>query len=339
MRNLYKQIKGDKIDFKNKYEKYGSYGQEIINMLNEFDDLDYHDNSAFDKIGKFYKYIKLITPEFCYDEEKVELLRLLAKEKTWIEIKFSDNAIIDELPDFNYDGHLPNYNLDVYDSVEKLLDEIVYLARVHLIKPLYNFESLINFNLVNKCKKTSELIVQCANDFKLDARLVVIDAAFSKTDLLYDDGSGYHFFVIVTIDDEQYLIDCTYSQFFSWYENNINRLGNYCYRGCCVGSYALENVEIEKVSRTILRKGWIKATEDNLKHYLDGFVLMYRNGLYYENLGAAVYEVDYNIDTYYNFLFGDDSQLKHEGRKYLGFQPHPLKKSNFNFSNNKVLIK
>lgn len=66
---------------------------------------------------------------------------------------------------------------------------------------------------------------------------------------------------------------------------------------------------------------------------------MYRNGLYYENLEETVYIVDYNIDTYYNFLFGDDSQLKCEGRKYLGFQVQPLKNSYFNFSNNKVLIK
>ncbi len=93
----------------------------------------------------------------------------------------------------------------------------------------------------------------------------------------------------------------------------------------------LKDLEREKVARTILKKGWIKLTEENLKHYLDGFTLYYRNGLYYENLGVADYKVDYNIDTYINFLFGDDSQIKHESRRFLGYQYSPLKNRNFKF--------
>lgn len=174
-------------------------------------------------------------------------------------------------------------------------------------------------------------VMELAEKFNIRARMVKIYAAYSADDLLYDIDTDYHYFVIATIDSETYLIDCTYSQFFSWYRNHIERLGNYCYSGCCPGIYMLKDKEREEVARIILRNGWIKLDESIFKHYLDGFTLYYRNGLYYEDLKEAIYTTDYTMDTYINFLFGDDSQMKHEKRMYLGYQPKPLRKSDFRF--------
>ncbi len=141
----------------------------------------------------------------------------------------------------------------------------------------------------------------------------------------------YHYIVLIERDNKTYIVDCTYSQFFSRYGNEIERLGNYCYIGCFPGIYMIKDKERERVARTILKRGWIELTEENGKHYFDGFALSYRNGLFYENLGVADYSTPYTIEDYHNFLFGDDSQLKREGRKYLGYQMEQLKKSDFKF--------
>jgi len=90
-------------------------------------------------------------------------------------------------------------------------------------------------------------------------------------------------------------------------------------------------IEREKTARTILKRGWIELNEETIKHYLDGFALSYRNGLFYENLGVADYHTSYDIKDYHNFLFGDDSQIRREGKEYLGYQMQVLKNRDFKF--------
>ncbi|MCI9280090.1 MAG: hypothetical protein HFJ02_04760 [Bacilli bacterium] len=330
---IYERIKNRPTiwNLKKDYDSFGKVGENIIQMINLFDDLDSHDTIAYDKMNEFYRYIKEITPYFCHSEPSVQLLRNLAEEKKWIEVKFSDNSIIDEIPLYVYDGHKHNYDLNKYSSMEEILNEIVYQTRTMLTGLDHDYNKLLNFNLVNRCQEASEFIAKLVRNFDIQTKIIKISAAFSDNELLYGIDMNYHYFVIIIIDNIYYLIDCTYSQFFSWYQNYIERLGNYCYSGCCPGVYMLKDIEREKVARIILRNGWIKLDEATFKHYLDGFTLFYRNGLYYEDLGEAIYTTDYTIDTYINFLFGDDSQIKHETKRVLGYQPSPLRKSDFKF--------
>lgn len=313
------------------YKAYGSVGNEIIKWIKYFDQADIHDPKVYAKINEFFHYIKLITPEFRQTEEKVQLLKNIAEEKKWISVKFDDNSVIDETPTFDPETHDSEFKIINPGTPEEILDEIVYWTRFMLTGQKHDYKNLINFNLSGRCEEASRFIYQLACYYHLNAQIIKIPAAFSHDDPLYDCDMEFHYFVLIEIDDKTYIVDCTYSQFFSWYRNEIERLGNYSYMGCLPGIYMLKNESREQVARTILNRGWIELTEETAKHYFDGFALSYRNGLFYENLGIADYSTPYDIEDYHNFIFGEDSQLKREGRKYLGYQMDQLKKSDFKF--------
>lgn len=313
------------------YKKFGIAGMEIMNWIEYFDQAQVHDKNIYDKINKFFHYIKMITPDFCSTEEKVQLLKNIAEEKKWISVKFGDNSIIDELPTFDPQNHSPEFKVISPNSPEEILDEIVYWTRFMLTREDHKVENLLNLHLINRCEEASRFIHQLAYCYHLNAQIVKIPAGFSQEELLYDEDTEFHYFVLIEIDDKTYIVDCTYSQFFSWYRNEIERLGNYTYSGCFSGIYMLKDIAREKTARTILKRGWIELNEETIKHYLDGFALSYRNGLFYENLGVADYHTPYDIKDYHNFLFGDDSQIRREGKEYLGYQMQVLKNRDFKF--------
>ncbi len=313
------------------YQKYGTTGMEMIKWVEYFDQAKIHNKKVYDKLNDFFHYIKLITPDFCETEEKAELLRNIAEEKKWISVKFSDNSIIDELPIFTPELHSPNFQKINPETPNEILDEIVYWTRFMLTRENHKVENLSNLHLINRCEEASRYIHQLAYFYQLKAQIVKIPAGFSQEELLYDEDTEFHYFVLIEIDNKTYILDCTYSQFFSWYRNEIERLGNYTYLGCFSGIYMLKDKEREKTARTILKRGWIELNDETIKHYLDGFALSYRNGLFYENIGVADYHTPYNTEDYHNFLFGDDSQIKREGKEFLGVQMKTLKNRDFKF--------
>ncbi len=77
---------------------------------------------------------------------------------------------------------------------------------------------------------------------------------------------------------------------------------------------------MEAFEEKILKDGWIKSDEDILKHYLDGFAISYRNGIYYAQTKDYSYKTSYNAEDYIRFLKEEDSQINHEGKEALGFQ-------------------
>ncbi len=319
-----KQLKRD-------YQKYGEPGKEAIKWISYFDQANIHDPKVYKRLNEFFRYYKMITPEFCHTEDRIQLLRNLNEEKKWIMAKFSDNSIIDETPIFSPSEHDPEFKVINATSPDEILDEIVYWTRFMLTRPEHDYHDLLNFKLNNRCEETARYVYQLALYYKLKAQIIKISAAFSKEPTLYATDTEWHYFVLIAIDDKTYIVDCTYSQFFSWYRNEIELMGNFGYKGCVAGIYMLKDKEREKVARTLLKRGWIELNEETVKHYMDGFTLSYRNGLYYENLGTADYSTPYNIADYHYFIFSNDSQLKREGIKYLGYQMEPLKKSDFKF--------
>ena len=102
--------------------------------------------------------------------------------------------------------------------------------------------------------------------------------------------------------------------------------------GCLPGCFMTMTEDRLNVASTILKKGYMPLTEQNMKNYFDGFALSYRNGLYYEETSDFSFTTPYTGVDYLDFISGKDSQIKHESREVLGFQEKPLK-------NPKMLIK
>ena len=85
--------------------------------------------------------------------------------------------------------------------------------------------------------------------------------------------------------------------------------------------------ERKKVAEVLLKRGWIELDQNVFKHYMDGFAISFRNGLYYEQTNDFSYTTNYTASDYEKFLFGADTQILHEGDEVLGYQKRPLQKN------------
>ena len=74
------------------YYSYGKIGKEIIKMINQFDDLNPHDQLAKDYIKEYYKFLKKVSSSRIQINKWIELINSLQSETSWIEYKFSDNS-------------------------------------------------------------------------------------------------------------------------------------------------------------------------------------------------------------------------------------------------------
>lgn len=78
-----------------------------------------------------------------------------------------------------------------------------------------------------------------------------------------------HSISLVSINDKRFIVDCAYRQFFSLTNNeNFSDINN-----AFVGLSMLRDEKSRKVAEQILKYGYIEATPENLKTYMDGFIL------------------------------------------------------------------
>ena len=185
----------------------------------------------------------------------------------------------------------------------------------------------INFNnldLTNYCSVACDYILNICKSLNIKGIKIKIIPGFSDKYQLYYGGRN-HYFIILDINNNKYLLDSTYSQFFLLKRNIIDRIGIINLSGCDAGIFMNMDKNRKLVSNKILQDGFIRLDEDTLKQYLDGFAISYRNGLYYENTNDYSYTTNYSAKDYENFLKGLDSQITHEKISYLGYQRKPSK--------------
>lgn len=172
-----------------------------------------------------------------------------------------------------------NYSRNM-SGIEKV-NHLVQKLRLLISNPDINNRG-INYNLTKdnlrgECRRTTNLAIEEARKKGIEIR------GYNTKDNLGIVQKDNHAFSIVTIEGKKYIIDCTYRQFFA-VKNNINTS-----RIKDAGRYMLEDEQRRKVAEHILKYGWIEATPENIKCYLDGFVMADKVSSDIETLSAEQY--------------------------------------------------
>lgn len=291
-------------------------------------------NDSDKKIKEMYAYAKMIIPEFFIDDYFPHMhcsYDFFTNDLINYEHLFEERFITESEPVFNF---FDNREIDDYSDPESILNYIVHNVRRYLVlSHSCNQRRPIDINRLdfeNDCLTASNKVKELCDQLWLESHVIGIYPGYMKHNDLYN-GNGFHMANIVKIEDKYYLVDCTYRQFFTYRQNFLDRLGVVEMAGCKAGSFMMMSDERKNIASSILKNGWIQLEGETLKHYLDGFTLSYRNGLYYEQTGDFSYTTDYDVDTYIKFLRGEDNLLNHEDREVLGYQKRPLKNPNMKF--------
>lgn len=231
-----------------------------------------------------------------------------------------------------------NFDNNFYENIYKPNNDEEFLKfLILLIRKAYmnkyiskHINDIDRIDLSNECFVFSQLVKDVCDSYNINCDVIKIDAGFSNTHKIFD-GCGFHYFNIVTLNNKEYIVDCSYRQFFSFRRNITSCLGLINFDTLNVGYYMTNDKEKRKIAEDLIKDGFIELTENNFKLYLDGFTLSFRNGLFYEQNNGLTLKTNYTYDDYLNLLFKDDDLIKYEGKELLGFQKKPLKNPYFDF--------
>ena len=278
--------------------------EELLYKLKKMS-LNHYINNKMD-----YEYMQLQFA-ICLIDKKMPIDYICDTTMTTVNIKNISKSNIN----FFTDGEILNY--------------IVNYTRMHF----FNCSTIYEFNKIdttNKCYDCSEYVKNVCSELGFDCERIIIIPGYSMHAEIFDC-IPFHHFNIIKLRDKMYLIDCTYKQFFKSNKSSLERLGVPYITLPTMGTFMILDNKRKVVSDTILKQGWIEATDDNIKHYFDGFTISFRNGLYYEELGRVCYETNYTASNYKRFLKNNDSLLNYEDLDTLGYQMKPLKDYRLNF--------
>lgn len=217
-------------------------------------------------------------------------------------------------------------------DAEAILDYLVYRTRLFLYMKKGRlgevpFEQL---DFASLCKDAAFYVYDLAESLGIKAKVEILEPGYLINSYLCN-GSCKHACTVVYIDSLPYLIDCTYSQFFFQKRCLLDALGLVSMPSPMPGTFMVMNESRRKVAGTLLERGWIEFSKENMKDYLDGFTIFYRNGLYYELTGDFSFTTPYTDEDYEKFLGWDDDQLAHEPEEAVGYQYRPLKDPRMKF--------
>lgn len=284
-----------------------------------------------DTMTELYSFIKKITPIFYINNCLEPSYEYVRAAMTLCELQIPKKFIIESNPNFNLNN---NPNIKNCTTTTNILNYIVCKTRQQLsIKHSFeetNPTNLDQLDLVNDCIYSSSTVNTLCEHLNLKSYTLKIHQGY-KEDAKLCNGNGFHMFNIIELNNQYHLIDCTYRQFFTLYKNHLDRIGIINTAGCKPGTFMIMNKERKQIATKILKDGWITLEENTLKHFLDGFTISFRNGLYYETTQDFSYTTPYTTEDYINFLQEKDNQINHEGKENLGFQKKPLKNWNLNF--------
>lgn len=262
-----------------------------------------------------YNYLAKICPNLFSNNYPKRIFFEVLKKIQEYEALIPDGYIIDTVP--KIDRKL----LPIFPSTDELLDYIIYttLDFISLNKKDIDIKT---FDFTNFCCDAVMQMEELCASLDIDFSSIDLEPGFTNNPELYN-GTGFHYFGIATINNEYYLLDPTYRQFFTKRHNFLERIQIPFTSGCLPGLFMLMKEERFSVAKTLIKRGWIKINDEIYKNYMDGFAISYRNGIYYEYTGNFSYTTKYTVDDYQRFINGEDNQVNHEGIESLGYQLRP----------------
>lgn len=270
-----------------------SYGNQLIEdaksaILNR-DNINWEEDVRI-AMSKVYRYFK---PRLSNFHRSIKELNVIFDLECLLDDVFLP---IDSEPIFNLDADL-SLPVEVKNEgdIIKALKCIVHAER----KRLNEEEDIHNATLSKKCINSSWNVEQYCNENDIKCRRFSCSTTLSP--------GRFHAFCIVKfkLPDgkiKNYLVDCTYRQFFTYKGSFLERCGLVGFQGCSMGRYMLMDESRMSTAEKLLRHGYIEMTPENIKNYFDGFILEGRNGKYYERLKKDFISIE---DYYPEFTFED----------------------------------
>lgn len=132
---------------------------------------------------------------------------------------------------------------------------------------------------------------------------------------LFDEGenSRSHSFNLVFIDDKPYVVDCTFSQFTKLFYMTPHAMKILSCISAEPAYFLSQTKEGQNLLNKLLEYGYFEATPDNLKLYLDSFVLSERNAFYYLDGGKMVSDIE---ASYYSEIISEFKNYNWEDFPY-----------------------
>lgn len=176
-------------------------------------------------------------------------------------------------------------NFDIENKDGNLLEKLIHKARMIIEKD----NDIKASALVNKCDYASNIMSLLLDEENIDYSIK------NTVDILGNDVLG-HQFVVVYLDDNSYIVDLTYLQFFikdRCQANLFKEVEGVTIISPDPGYYYVDNKDMMDVAMSILQRGYVKLDEKSAKAYLDSFYLTRR---------GRRFDIDIKASTYLNAL-------------------------------------
>lgn len=276
-------------------------GDEIIVLKQKIDKdfwlWQYEGNDKYNDLERTVKIFEPILTEFYED------LSLYLSERYEMELGMN-LPYVDRVDRFyhtiqphRHRQHIINNYLQEYHGENSILDKLVYLTR----KKLHYGQRLGGDGLMylteSRCHDTS-ISFQKAVDEK-DG----ISGVMLATNRSFGIPNNPHVFNYVITKNKDYIVDCTFSQFTKLYRMNLGILKTPKETTNVEPAYFLmQTDEGMNILNKLLTYGYFGATPENIKLYLDSFVLSNRNTKYYLNNDTSIFESGISSDFYISEL-------------------------------------
>ena len=247
----------EKTEYITKLKKQIEYERYLFNLNNTENDLEKAIKRFDDMLTEFYE----ILPAYLIERQEAE--------------KGKDLDVIDGLEWFyihtiphRFRDHLFKNILQKYSGENKVLDELVFKTRTYLCSSPKRLGQ--QYITEQNCSLASAFFQKETNDHMF-SRVIATSGGF---------GIPYnaHAFNYVELNDTNYIVDCTVSQFSKVFRMNLGIVKIPREETSAEPIFFLLQTDKGKnLLHKLLTQGYFEATPENVKLYLDSFVLSNQN--------------------------------------------------------------